>query len=304
MATQDPVDPATRNDPVRRGSVLAALSALALAATNVLAPLVYSAGSNPPTVLMLRALATVVVIGAILILSGRLKMLSRRYEIHCVISGLLFMFAGFGLLNALAIAPAGMVVLVLYLFPILTTLFDAIVNRRRPSFINILLLMLALLGLYLALGGEGNGLSRQGFLLALLAAISAAATLVWNNHMLGPVDPEQITFRMFLVSLVVFGTYVLFTANFALPSTSSGMAQLIFMSACFAVAFTMMFRAVQMAGSVNAAMIMNLEPVITIILAFLILSQTLNSRQALGALLVIGAVMASQLGHKIPSKFK
>lgn len=285
----------------KTGALLAALAAIALAFTNVLAPLVYEAGSNPPTVLMLRALATVITLGIILTLTGRMHRLSMRDEIRCAISGTLFMFAGFGLLSALAISPPGMVVLVLYLFPILTIILDAIVNRRRVNRKTLLLLLLALFGLALVLGADANELGYKGFLLALLAAISAASTLVWNNKMLAETDPEQITFRMFIVSALVFGAWVIITNDFAIPQSTSGLYQLAFMLFCFALAFLMMFRAVQMAGSINAAMIMNLEPVGTILLSLFIFSHVLSLTQTLGALLVLSAVLFSQLSSRSPN---
>ncbi|MCF6322464.1 MAG: DMT family transporter [Rhizobiaceae bacterium] len=279
---------------ISTGAWLAAFSAIALAFTNIAAPVVYGAGGNPPTVLMLRAFATIVVIGFVLIVTGRLRRLSWRDEINCMISGLLFMFAGFGLLTALEIAPASVVVLVLYLFPLLTTLFDAFVNRRFPATMTIILLLVALFGLALSLDAAGDDITMAGILLALLAAVSAAVTLVWNNHKLGAVDPEQITFRMFCVSFIVFGGYLLFYQDFSMPKGEGGLIYLGLMLACFAAAFFTMFRAVQMAGSVRAAMIMNLEPVVTIVLSVLILNEIINPQHAIGIVLVLGAVLFSQ----------
>ena len=237
------------------GAILAAVAAVVLAITNVGTPGIYAAGSNPQTVLMLRAIVTVAAIAVVLAFSGRLRLLSRREEMNSLISGLLFMSAGAGLLTALAISPVSVVVLILYLFPLLTTLFDSIVTRTIPKKMTLLLMALALFGLALALEAGARPLNVTGMLLALLAAISVAATMVWNNHKLHAVDPEQITLRMFIVNLFVFGTYTLFTGSFVLPGDNQGLLLLIFVLACFALAFVVMFRAVQMAGSVRAAMI-------------------------------------------------
>ena len=276
------------------GVFLAILSAILLAVTNVATPGIYDAGSNPSTILMLRAMVTTTIIAIVLLFGRRLRLLSPRDEINCLISGVMFMFAGIGLLTAFSISPVSIVVLVLYLFPLLTTFFDAIASRRLPGKMTLILMLVALFGLGLALEAGEQVLNFYGLGLALLAAISVAATFVWNNHILGHIDPEQITFRMFSVNLVIFTLYVIFSGSFAMPADNQHLIILIFILACFAVAFMSMFRAAQMAGPVRASMIMNLEPVASIFLSVIILAESINAMQAFGAALVLAAVLISQ----------
>jgi drug/metabolite transporter (DMT)-like permease len=277
------------------GAILAVLAAAVLAITNVTAPVVYAAGSNPATVLMLRALVTALAITLLLLLGGRMARLALRDELNCIISGILFSLTGVGLLTALAISPVSIVVLILYLYPLLTTLFDAVASRRMPDKFSVALMFVALFGLGLALEAGGQILNSNGIWLALLAAVSIAVTLVWNNHMLAKVYPEQITLRIFCVNFVIFGTYVAYTRDFQLPLSNDGILVMVFLLGCYVVAFSVMFRAVQMAGSVRAAMIMNLEPIISIILSVIILAETINFRQGIGAIIVLATVLISQL---------
>lgn len=276
------------------GPFYSAFAALLLAVTNVGLPLAYEAGTNPSTMLMLRAASTVVVLTVLLKLTSRLVMLSPKMEFRMFFSGLLFTAAGFGLLNALAIAPVSSVVLVLYLFPLLSTLLDAIVRRAYPSLLALSMLLLALIGLYLALDVRELFVEPEGLLLALLAAVSVAATFVWNNRQLAQVDSEQITMRMFLVSLFVFGAYVFFRSDFHVPSTLNGQILFVGLLLIFAFAFLSMFRGAQMVGSVRASMIMNLEPICSIGLAVWLLNETVGTVQVIGAALVILAVIIFQ----------
>ena len=282
----------------KRGIKIAAFSALALAITNVASPLIYHAGTNPQTVLMLRGIVTFIVIAIILVYGRRLKLLPFKDELNCVISGIIFSFAGYGLLNALQIAPVSIVVLILYLFPLLTTVFDAIIIRTMPSGRAFLLLLMALTGLALALNASEHQINQKGMWLAFLAAVSASSTLVWNNHKLTNVDPEQITFRMFVVSFIVFGTMLWISGEYSIPATANGRIGLLALLICFAFAFLAMFRGSQMAGSVNAAMIMNLEPIGTIFLSVLLLGEVVGLKTAIGAAMVILAVLLSQVFGK------
>ena len=278
-----------------RGAQIAAFAAIGLAITNVASPLIYQAGTNPSTVLMLRGLATSLIIAVILALSGRLRFLRPKDEFSAAVSGFLFMLAGYVLLNALQIAPVSIVVLILYFFPLLTTIFDAIARRSLPSKLTVILMLIALFGLALALDAVKQNITLEGMALAFLAAVSASATMVWGNHKLADVDPEQITLRMFIVGFLIFAGLVWYEGSFELPPTNQGMIYLIALLICFAVSFLAMFRASQMAGAVNASMIMNLEPVFTIFLSVLILSETLTLKAAIGTIIVLAAVLASQI---------
>ncbi len=282
------------------GAILAAIAAALLAITNIGAPSLYQAGSNPATILMLRAMVTAISIGIVLLFTGRLQSLAFRDEIYCVVSGLLFMFVGFGLFTALAVSPVSTVILVLYLYPLLTTVFDSIITRRLPGKMTIILMLLALFGLGLALDVGTSELNPTGLVMSFVAAIGVALTLVWNGHKLAHVDAEQITFRMFCVNLIVFTIYVVYLDNFQLPVGDKNLVLLGIILVCFAFAFPAFFRAVQMAGPTRTAMIMNLEPIISILLSVVILMETISTGQTFGAIMVLTAVLISQITGKSP----
>lgn len=282
------------------GAGLAVLAATLLAITNIGAPSLYDSGSNPATLLMLRAFVTAISLGLILTITGRLRKLAYRDEMNCIISGLFFMFTGFGLFTALAISPVSTVILLLYVYPLITTVIESVITRRFPDIKTVLLMLLALIGLGLALDVGTTQINLFGVAMALMAAIGMASTLVWNSRKLAHVDAEQITFRMFCVNSLVFSGYVLYLGNFQMPAGGNSSLVLIMILICFAFAFPAFFRAVQMAGPVRTAMIMNLEPVVSIILSVIILMEVISLNQTFGAMLVVAAVIISQIVMRRP----
>jgi drug/metabolite transporter (DMT)-like permease len=277
------------------GAILAVIASSLLAITNIGAPSLYDSGSNPATLLALRAFVTAGSIGLILTITGKLHKLAIKDEINCIISGLLFMFTGFGLFTALAVSPVSTVILLLYVYPLLTAIIESVITHKLPDTKTVLLMLLALFGLGLALDVGTTQINLFGVSMALMAAIGVAATLVWNSRKLAHIDAEQITFRMFCVNSVVFLGYVLHLDNFQMPTGGNSSVVLILLLVCFAFAFPAFFRAVQMAGPVRASMIMNLEPVISIILSVIILMEVISLSQTFGAILVIAAVIISQI---------
>lgn len=70
----------------------------------------------------------------------------------------------------------------------------------------------------------------------------------------------------------------------------------------FSLAFLAMFAGVRLIGASRTAMTMNLEPVFTLCLAFLVLDEQLSSAQFLGAALVIASIfLGNAVGKQQPS---
>jgi drug/metabolite transporter (DMT)-like permease len=69
----------------------------------------------------------------------------------------------------------------------------------------------------------------------------------------------------------------------------------------YGTAFTVMFTLLPKLGVVGSSPIMNVEPVFALVLAWLLLGQTIAPLQVAGALLVVGAVMALGLRDKFDS---
>ena len=105
-----------------------------------------------------------------------------------------------------------------------------------------------------------------------------------------------MTFHMAVTGLVIAVLFTFGTGSFALPAGSgAGWVALVASVLCFAAAFFAMFRGVHLIGAAPTAMVMNLEPVFTILLSVVLLSEGLSGRKLLGAAAVILAVIASQI---------
>ena len=83
---------------------------------------------------------------------------------------------------------------------------------------------------------------------------------------------------------------VLLTGNWALPEVTWGWWPLAGGALCYAVAINLMFLGTRLAGAARSSMILNLEPVLTIAIAAVLLGERLVPLQLFGAALVIAAV--------------
>jgi drug/metabolite transporter (DMT)-like permease len=90
-----------------------------------------------------------------------------------------------------------------------------------------------------------------------------------------------------LIALAV----VLGQGGFHLPKAEPGWWGLAALTLLYGTAFTVMFTVLPKLGVAGNSAIMNVEPVFALVLAWLILGQSIAAVQVAGALLVVGTVM-------------
>lgn len=277
------------------GVVVVLVAALSISLTNVSAPLVYEAGGNPQTIIVLRNLAFLLICGTWLTASGRFRWLDRRGQWICIGAGVAYNCGSAGLLTSLLTLPVSLAILIFFTFPLLTALLECALDRRPPGLGRVGCLAAALVGLAVALEVEHFAFAIEGVIFAVVAAVGVAVSYVWTGRALPEVDSAVMTFHMAITGLVAASLFVVATGSFALPMDGGlGWGALAVAVVGFAVAFFGMFRGVHLIGPAPTAMVMNLEPVFTIAFAVVLLSEGLSLHKLIGGALVLAAVVVSQ----------
>jgi len=195
----------------------------------------------------------------------------------------------FSYLTALKYASSGLVALLLYLYPVFVAILSVIWLREQITRIKAAALGLALVGTALTVGPEG------GQFLGVLLAISAAA--IYSVYiMVGAQVMKQVS--AIQSSTVIFASAggmsgVLMMGNGPhLPATAAGWAVIGSIVLIATVLPVVAFLAgLERIGPTNAAMLSTLEPVVTVLLAAMLLGETLKPITLLGGGLVLVAVL-------------
>lgn len=281
----------------RLGIILAAAAGLMLAINDVSVPFSYQNGFSPPTVVLARfgfLVLTVILMMAVLRLKPRLP---QGLAGHALGSGAVTGMATLGLLGSFAFIPVSLSVVILYTFPMLTALLECLHARRLPGLLEILCLVVAFAGVGISVGLSDVAPDPRGVLLAGLASLCYAISMVWNSIRLREADSTVVSFYMAISGIATVALYVLATGSFVLTPEPGLSPWLPLLVTCFffSVAFVLMFRAVTFAGGSATAMVLNLEPVFVIGLAAILLGEELTLPRVLGGALVIGAVVVSEI---------
>ena len=277
------------------------LIALMMGANHVAARIAFNNGVDVATAVVFRSAVTALVIVAILAVQGVRVSFTARHKLMLPVIGLLIGVQSLCLYSAVARLPVALALLAFNTYPIWTALWSWAIYRHRPERALLVAMPVILAGLALALDvfGAASGLGAQGqwarigagVAFALAAAATFGLALVVTQHEAGDVDGRVRTATTMMVAGLVALTMVVTQGGFHLPQAPAGWAGLATLTFLYGTAFTIMFTVLPRLGVVGNSAIMNVEPVFALVLAWLILGQSIAPVQVLGALIVVGAVM-------------
>lgn len=280
------------------GTVYCLLSAAGFGAMAVFGKLAYGAGVNVETLLLVRfGLA-----GGLLLSIALARGALRRLPPRTVLVGLGMGAVGYALqsglyFTALTRIDASLVALILYVYPVLVMIGAIAVGRERSSRRRIGALGVALAGIGLVLAGAATGrFDPIGALLAAGAALTYSGYILVGDRATADVPPLALSalvctgaFATFLVTGTVW-------SRIDLGFDSAGWGWLVAVALVSTVVPVLLFFAgLTRVGPATAAILSILEPVVTVGAAALVFGETFGPTQLIGATLVLGAVVLTQV---------
>jgi drug/metabolite transporter (DMT)-like permease len=283
------------------GIVLVAGSAAAFGTLAIFGRYAYAEGMDTLTILCLRFSLAAILMLAWLV--ARREQLPHGSVLLKLIGMGAIGYVGqtFAYLTALKYASAGLVALLLYLYPIFVALLAALVLREPITRLKGLALGLALLGTVLTVGPAGG--QMMGILLAVAGAVIYSIYIIVGTGVMKQASAIQSSAVIFAAAGMSAG--VLMLANGPqLPTTGQGWAAILgIVVIATLIPVTAFLAGLERIGPTNAAMLSTLEPVVTVLLAYWWLNETLTPVALIGGGLILIAVLLltqSELRHGQP----
>ncbi|NML42381.1 DMT family transporter [Ramlibacter sp. G-1-2-2] len=277
------------------------LIALMMGSNHVAARIAFNYGADVATAVVFRSTVTAVVLVAIISVQRVRVRFTARHRRMLPAIGLLVGVQSLCLYSAVARLPVALALLAFNTYPMWTALWSLILYRQKPEQAMLLASPVILVGLALALDvfGATSGLGAQGqwaqigagVAFALAAAGTFGLALVLTQHEAGDVDGRVRTATTMTMAGLVGLATVVAQGGFHLPQAAPGWGGLLALTFLYGTAFTIMFTVLPRLGVVGNSAIMNVEPVWALVMAWLVLGQTIATIQVVGALLVVGAVI-------------
>jgi drug/metabolite transporter (DMT)-like permease len=286
-------------------STTAFLTLLAIAsvmgANHVAARVAFNNGTDVGTAVVVRSGITALVLGLLLRWQGPSKWPNPRQWRILIGAGLLVGLQSLSLYASVARLPVALALLAFNTFPIFVGLWGWAFYRQRPSRALLLAMPILIAGLALALDvlGAASGLGLQGqwqrigegLAFALVAAASFALMLVLTQHETAEVDARLRTAFTMALACAVATALCMVQGSWQLPQTQAGWLGLALLTVLYGSGITVLLAVLPRLGVAGNSPILNVEPVVALVLAWLVLGQSIAAMQIAGGLIVVAVVM-------------
>jgi drug/metabolite transporter (DMT)-like permease len=272
------------------GTILALTAAVAFALTNASASLAFQGGSNPITLAAVRFVLPALVLMVWLIAQGRSVWLPKRDGWIAVGLGVLTAGYSWALLSAIGAIPLALAILIFYLFPLVATMILGLFGWESLGWKTIATIVVAFIGLLLALDPGVGQINVKGVLLGFAAAVGLGIVVAVSSRVFRAGDSRPVTLYMATVSAILLIAFCAQQGEVALPSTSKGWIGFVAAMLFYAFALIAFFIAVSMIGPARSSLLSYAEPVVSAVLGVVVLGEALTLTQIGGIILMVGAL--------------
>ncbi|MEO6606626.1 MAG: DMT family transporter [Aeromicrobium sp.] len=283
------------------GALLVSVSAAAFGAMALFGRWAQESGATTPGLILVRFTLAALILLAVMRTRGIQFPERRQWLPIAAMGGIGYVGQAYCYFLALEHADASLVALLLYLYPGFVAILAAVFLREHIGMITAAALVLALAGTALVVGG-GSG-RPLGIALGIGAAVVYSIYITVGAVVTRGLDAIAVATIVCIAATVTSGLIVsilLATGHdVALAGSARGWVSLGAIAVvCTAVAILTFFAGLRLLGPTSTSVLSTLEPVVTVGLATWLLGESLSGVQAIGAALVLAAVVWLALSHR------
>ncbi len=223
--------------------------------------------------------------------------------------GLLITLQSVFLYSAVARIPVAVALLLMNTFPIMLALLIWALGGPRPTLRATLIMAIILVGLVVVLDvpawlDSPEAMGDQwltGVAFGLGAATVFSCALWITDHRLTGVSNSLRTFLtmgMVFICMVIAGLTDMLPGGLALPSSASGWSGLVALALLYGIGFSVLFISLPRLNMARNAPVMNIEPVASLMLGYVVLGQMLGPMQLMGGAIVLGGIILLSLSRR------
>ena len=271
------------------------IAATAFASSNVLSKVVLTSGADVLTLSLFRGLMGIVLLAAWLKVGT--TPVPHTPRARWISLGLGVVFAGvvFGLFAAIARVTVPIAILSYFIYPLLTGLLGVLFGIERITWRGALAALAAFCGLALMIRANPEDIALAGIAFAFGSAICRTAILLITRATLQDADPQITTWYTIVASTALFGLVALATWNWQGPHGAAGWTAMLGVGVGTTIGILALFTSVKRVGPFRTALVMFLEPLLSTVLSAPLLGEVITPIQALGAAVMLAALVSFQL---------
>jgi drug/metabolite transporter (DMT)-like permease len=267
------------------------------------ARLAFGAGVPALETVLLRTSTVAIVLGIAALSQGQTFKLTAPTWPSFLLQALATFMVSVCYLACLQFIPVPLAVIIFFTFPVIIIVVAPLIERRAPSFKSLVIVLLAFIGLAIAIGTEFKTLDFRGVVLSALAAFGCALQFFSGRALSRHLQPAAFGSLVHLIIWPMVFLLMHFTGAGSMKLLSSELPTFAYVcvgsvSAVYVLGYFFHMSAVTAAPASHVAPFFNLEPIITISISAIFLKETMAPNQYGGGALVLAALLLASVTGK------
>lgn len=290
------------------GVIFILLSAFGFGVMGVFAVWAYAAATTTVTLLTLRfALAAALLWPYLLLTKQPLGLPGWGKLLGLGLLGAMYVGQAMAYFNSIKFIPVAVTSIILFIHPAIVAVLAWLIFKEHLSVIKLAALFLALLGVALVVGAPA-GTARDlplGFGIALIGVVTYSVYIILGTRVMVGVGAMTASAYVFSTAALILLLYGLISGEFRPqdvqvgptwydPQTNGWLDIVVVSLLGTVLAITAYFAGLVRLGPTRAVIISTVEPVITALVGWLLLGQTLGWLQIGGGAVILAAVLLLQ----------
>lgn len=284
----------------RGGYLLLLVGAAGFGTLGIFSKLFYDAGGEAWTLLFLRFAVTGPAL-VVLVWALRERPPSRRVALLGALLGAFQLGVAYSLFEGFERAPVALVTLLYFAYPLVTAVGATLLYGEELGLRRGLILTVAFAGLALTIGIPDSA-NWVGSALGLVAGLCVSALILSSRHLMVSSDlsPIVLSALMFTSPAIVLALVVPVRApSFELSGEAwAWAAGAVFVGTMIPI--TLFYSGIKRASATVAGLLSTVEPIVTVLLAYAVLGESLSPLQFVGGTLILASVIALSVERSRP----
>jgi len=274
------------------GRAMALSAAIFYGFNTTLSRLAYDTGTTPLSLTLYRFLmSAILMIAIVLVLRKSWKLSVKPMVFAICVFGMVA--TSIGHLGAVKYIPVSLSAIIFYTFPLLVVAYKRIAQREAVTRNELLSFIFAFIGIGVALGPDFHEFDPRGIALALFGAIGATIFILSYERFPKQTDSYAGTMWIMIASVALALLILQFGFDLVPPRESTGWVYLVAITVTSVIAFVLTLQAITRIGGAIFALFLNFEPVIILLLAWIVIGEQLSNERISGIALIVFALFLS-----------
>ena len=285
---------------ISRGYIYVICCAISFGIIPTIAKITYDEGTSLEIVVFFRILAASIFMGIWSSWKVKGKLLSKKIKIIKVINqpisflvffvGICVVGMGLGYIGSYKYIPVSLSVLLFFTFPFWVLLINFFIDGESIKPIKLVAFVLAFFGLSICLLPNWDSLDIRGILLVLFGSLCSAGMIVGASKATKFISMPDLIFFSNSIGTIIVGIILFFYDSFSFAFSLGGWFGIILICILFTIGQLSLFAATKNIGSAQTSIMLNIEPIVTISSAIILLGERLFFSQILGVLVILTAL--------------